>query len=289
MWRNARPCGLDPINMDIAQLSDGLTKAEHGIFRTPRVGAVSYQDAQHDLTFDLEERSYWFRHRNDCIAALVARHPPPGVLLDVGGGNGFVSQRLLSDGFDTVLLEPGERGARNARLRRHLPIVVCATLEDARMRPGSLGGVGAFDVIEHIEHPEEFCDEVARLLSPDGMLYATVPVGQWLWSAADVEAGHYRRYSASSVRALLERRFNIVQLTHFFRPLVLPLLLFRALPYRLGLRRHQVLKSGTEHAIGRSGISRILSLLLAGEVERIRSGNPLKIGTSCLVAARRRR
>jgi 2-polyprenyl-3-methyl-5-hydroxy-6-metoxy-1,4-benzoquinol methylase len=274
--------------MDVAQFAEGLTQAELGIYRTARAGMVSYRDELHDLTVELEDRSVWFRHRNDCIAALVARHPPPGALLDVGAGNGFVSARLLADGFDTVLLEPGELGARNARVRRRLPIVLCATLEEAGIRAGAFGGVGAFDVIEHIEHPSEFCDAVARVLSPGGMLYATVPVGAWLWSTADVEAGHFRRYSATSLRTLLERRFDIIQLSYFFRPLVLPLFLFRALPYRLGLRSRPLLQAATEHATHGGFLSRTLSRLLATEVPHVHAGHRLWPGTSCLVAARKR-
>ncbi len=275
--------------MDIAELAEGLTEVEPGLFRSVRTEEVSYRDEAHDLYLDLEERSLWFRHRNVCIAALVERHPPPGILLDVGGGNGFVSKRLLSEGVDTILLEPGERGARNARLRRGLPVVIWATLADARIRPGSLGGVGAFDVLEHLEHPEQFCDEVADLLSPDGMLYATVPVGRWLWSPADIDAGHHRRYSEKSLKKLLEPRFEILHLSHFFRPLVLPLFLFRALPYRLGIaRRRQLLPTATEHAAGKATLSRALQLLHASEVRYIRSGRALQTGASCLVAARRR-
>src|SRR5450755_374046 len=117
--------------MDILRISDGLTQTESGIFRTQRHETISYQDEQHDLYVEIEERSFWFRHRNDCIAALLRRHPPSGAVLDVGGGKGFVWQGLLAGGFEPVLSEPGELGARNARVRRHLPLVVCATVEEA--------------------------------------------------------------------------------------------------------------------------------------------------------------
>jgi Methyltransferase domain len=169
-------------------------------------------------------------------------------------------------------------------------LVVCATVEEARFHPESFGAVGAFDVIEHIERPEGFCDEIASILSRDGMLYATVPAGQWLWSSADRDAGHYRRYSEASLRRLLEPRFDVVYLTFFFRPLLLPLFLFRALPYRLGLARNRpILSTAVEHASAQGLLSRVLQQLLASEVERIRDGCAARIGASCLVAARKRR
>ena len=57
----------------------------------------------------IEESSFWFKHRNACIEAAVKCHPPRsgGPIFDVGGGNGFVTLGLIRAGFETVLVEPG--------------------------------------------------------------------------------------------------------------------------------------------------------------------------------------
>lgn len=140
----------------------------------------------------VEDESFWFRHRNDCIAALVRRNRPSGPVLDVGGGNGFVTRRLMDEGLDATLLEPGIAGATNAKWRRCLPEVVCATLEDVAFPDTCIPAIGAFDVLEHIEDDRAFIGEVYRVLILGGLYFATVPAHSWLWSAADVHAGHFR-------------------------------------------------------------------------------------------------
>lgn len=97
---------------------------------------------------------------------MVRRHPPDGLLLDVGGGNGYVAQRLVRDGWPVALLEPGVQGATNARLQRGLERVVCADFFQARISPGSVGAVGLFDVIEHVEDDRAMVEELARVLPP---------------------------------------------------------------------------------------------------------------------------
>ena len=250
--------------------------------------SISYPEEGHDTCYGVEDASFWFRHRNDCIAALVRRYPPPAgtALLDIGGGNGFVSQRLLQEGHDVALLEPGSAGARNAQLRRGLPNVLCATLEDAGFAAGSFGAAGLFDVIEHVENDRAFLLDVRELLSPGGRLYLSVPCHSWLWSGADAQAGHYRRHTLGTLADLLGKGFRIEYATYFFAPLVLPQFLLRALPYRLGRgRRNAVLSPETEHGTGDGPLVRAMERLLRPEVRRIANGRQIRFGASALLAA----
>lgn len=274
--------------MDIQDISSSLREDDDGIFRSERQATVSYTEDGHDLCFGIEDDSFWFRHRNDCIAALVGNNPIPaaGAILDLGGGNGFVAQRLRAEGHDVVLMEPGNVGACNARLRRGLPQVVCATLEDSGFRECSFGAVGMFDVIEHIEEDRAFLEKVQSLLVPGGRLYLTVPCHQWLWSRADTNAGHFRRHTLGSLSSLLAGKFRIDYASYFFAPLVVPQLLLRAIPHRLGLdRRHAMLSTQTEHGGGEGPIVRMLEGLLAREAGRIAKGYRINFGASALLAA----
>lgn len=272
--------------MDIQEASSKLHLSGDGIYRSARNVSVSYAEDGHDLCFGVEDGSFWFRHRNNCIAALVGNHPPSGTILDLGGGNGFVAQRLVAEGHDVVLLEPGNVGASNARLRRDLPQVVCATLEDAGFRERSFGAVGMFDVIEHVEDDRAFLDTVRPLLVPGGRLYLTVPCHQWLWSRADIDAGHFRRHTMASLSALLAGNFRVDYASYFFAPLVVPQLLLRALPHRLGLdRHHAVLSTEAEHGGGEGLVVRMLQGLLASEVRRIARRDRIAFGASALIAA----
>ena len=156
--------------MRILEICPTLALDEDGIYTTIGSNHVSYPQDGHASCMQVEDHSFWFQHRNACIAALVSSHPFDGTLLDLGGGNGFVSKMLRDAGHDVVLLEPGHTGALNARRQRQLDQVVCATVQQAAFPPGSFGAIGLFDVIEHIDHDRAFLRELAPLLCPGGRL-----------------------------------------------------------------------------------------------------------------------
>ncbi len=59
---------------------------------------ISYPLSGHRIMAELEETSFWFNHRNDVLMTAIRRFPPPGPILDVGGGNGYVSLALKRAG-----------------------------------------------------------------------------------------------------------------------------------------------------------------------------------------------
>ena len=60
------------------------------------------------------------------------------------------------------------------------------------------------------------CLEAARrALAPNGVLIVTVPAYMFLWSPADDLNHHRRRYTAKSLRAVIDPRFSISHLTYF--------------------------------------------------------------------------
>ncbi len=276
------------VTIDLRQFSSALSYGDDGIWRSGRSEAVSYPVDGNVACLQLEEGSFWFNHRNRCIAAAIRKHPPSGPVFDVGGGNGYVSGGLVAEGFETILVEPGIEGARAAR-RRGLSTVVCATLSAATFRPGSLPAVGLFDVVEHIEHDSVFLREVHGALAPGGKVYLTVPAYRWLWSSEDEQAGHFRRYTLrSATQALMDSGFRIEYATYFFRWLPLPIFLLRTLPSALGLRRKADAATHTsEHASGSGTTRSVLDRALAGEVAAIKAGQTIGFGGSILLVASR--
>jgi SAM-dependent methyltransferase len=273
--------------VDIASIAPGLELREDGIWYSPDAQPVSYPAEGHVACIALEDGSFWFRHRNRCIVAAVRAFPPPdgGTIFDIGGGNGFVARGLLDAGFDTVLLEPGTAGAHNAQ-RRGVPQIICATTETAQLRDDSLPAVGLFDVIEHIEDDVAFLKSLRAKLRRGGRLYATVPAYQALWSKDDVHAGHFRRHTRDSIaRTIASAGFETDFATHIFRPLPLPIFLFRALPDRLGIAssREKRKRNESEHQVSGGTISRALDRVLASEVREISAARPIRFGGSCLV------
>ena len=197
--------------------------------------------------------------------------PPQGVLLDVGGGNGFVTRRILDEGYPAALVEPGPTGAFNAKTHRCIPDVYCTTFEAMGLRPGSVGAIGCFDVLEHIAEPAALVSRSHAALRPEGDFYLTLPAWGWLWSASDKEAGHFRRYDRAGIADLLSPGFEILQVTALFSVLTLPVLLLRALPFRLGLGGGP-LKPETEHGSGNGPMTQWIKRRLDRELARIRAG-----------------
>ena len=273
----------------IAARAPDLSRDASGIWVSRQTQAISYPTSGNDDCYQVEDSSYWFRHRNECISVLVRRFPPPGPILDVGGGNGYVTRRLIDEGFATSLLEPGPRGAWNAKIRRGIPEVICATLSDAGLPAQSIGGVGCFDVVEHVEDDRSFLREVHRLLQPGGMLYLTVPAHGWLWSASDVTAGHYRRYTRTTLNELLrDNGYEPLYASYLFRVLTLPVLLLRALPFRLKRGGGgSMLSSDAEHGTNGGLTVSAIEALLRRESKLIAGGASIGVGTSLLAVARK--
>lgn len=269
----------------IDQLTHKLELGEDGIWFSKACSEVSYPASGNQDCFEIEESSFWFQHRNRCLVACVRTFPPQGVIFDIGGGNGFVSAGLQADGWDSVVVEPGRRGALNAR-QRGLKGIICSTLEDAEFRDHSLPAIGVFDVIEHIQEERPFLLTLRRLLMKDGRIYITVPAFNWLWSSDDVFAGHHRRYTLSSVRRALEcAGLEVEFASYIFAFLPLPVFLVRSIPSRLGLRSPVGPNSARQHSSLPSART-VADFALDWELKAIRQRRPIPFGASCLVVAK---
>ena len=276
------------MDVNLGEIAD-LQRSDNGIWRSARrgkVAEVSYPSGGNTDYLGIEESSFWFSHRNRCIALTVGNFPPEGAIFDIGGGNGFVAKGLAEAGFDVVLVEPGEEGARNAR-QRGLAQVVCATLEDAEFRDGSLPAAGLFDVLEHVEDDAAFLRQLHAKLVPGGRLYISVPAYRLLWSVEDDYAGHFRRYRLAELRQVLETAgFHIDFATYIFWFLPLPILLMRSLPSRLGIvGEYDARRTEREHIRQSTIGTKLTNWLCKWELARLRQAEKLPLGGSCLVAA----
>jgi SAM-dependent methyltransferase len=275
--------------IDIRTITEGLTLGGDGIWYSAGTAQISYPADANDVYAAVEDTSFWFKHRNNCIDVVVKAFPPRdhGPIVDMGGGNGFVSAALVASGFDVVLVEPGSRGASNAK-RRGLDLVVCASTETARFKLRSLSAVGLFDVLEHIRDDLAFLRSIHGILKQGGRLYVTVPAYSLLWSAEDVSAGHWRRYSLSSICEVVKGAgFEIEFASYVFRLLPFPIALFRALPFRFGFARSEktAQQVASDHVVSSGGLARILDVAWNAEIKKLRNRKPMRFGGSCLLVA----
>ena len=270
----------------IEAISTNLEMREPGIWFAKSCSRVSYPESGSALNFEVEQYSFWFRHRNRCISAVLKRFPPAGAVFDIGGGNGFVTLAIRDMGYEAVLVEPSIVGVQNA-VKRGLSPVICATLEDAGFCPQTLPAAGMFDVVEHIADDRSFLSTMHRLLIPGGRLYITVPAYNILWSDEDDYAGHYRRYTRHTLtRALKDAGFHVEYVTYIFAMLPLPIFVLRSLPCRFGLRRGiNVEQQRREHRQMRGIIGRLVGLLFETELHVIRRSSQIPFGSSCMAVA----
>lgn len=270
----------------LSTLAPDLVRHDDGIWRAPRHSPLDYPDHANAFCYGVEADSFWFNYRNRFITETVRQFPPAGPIADIGAGNGYVSLALQRAGFDTMVIEPGPDGARNAR-RRGLDPVICATLQDAGFRPHALDAAGLFDVLEHVEDDERFLRDVHELLRAGGRLYLTVPAFRFLWSAEDDLVGHHHRYAVGDLcRRLRRSGFSVDYATYLFSPLPLPLFLLRTLPSRLGWRsRLDPEQTAAELRPAAALAVRAVNALLDAEVAMVRRRRRIPLGTSCLVAA----
>ncbi len=249
---------------------------------------VSYPQDGNELCLGIEDNSFWFRHRNNVITSLVKAFFPNGAVFDVGGGNGYVAIAMQRAGIETVLVEPGARGSRNAKARG-LNVVIQSTLEDCEFRDQTIPAFGLFDVLEHIETDSQFLKSLYGQLLPNGYLYVTVPAYNFLWSIDDDSAQHYRRYTVRKLTQRLESTgFTVRYCSYFFCVLMPAVFIFRTIPSRFRFRRSNDFSSIKQEHAERAGIAGVvLEQALAYELHRIEKKKSLPTGSSCVAVAQK--
>jgi SAM-dependent methyltransferase len=142
-----------------------------------------------------------------------------GRVLEVGAGNGGSIRYLLGDVTDWLCLEPDPRFA--AKLREEIESGaiprVCrmqaATLQD--LPPDQyFDTILYIDVMEHLADDDREATLAAKHLAPGGALIILSPAHQFLFSPFDEAAGHYRRYSRSSLAAIAPSSLEQIKLIY---------------------------------------------------------------------------
>ncbi len=146
---------------------------------------------------------FWLRCQVDLQLGSIAKALRPamsklkGDILDVGAGESPWREWLPRDctycGIDV-------RNADDYGMRMRQDVIYF----DGRTIPfpdGRFDGAICIEVLEHVEEPELFMAEIARVLKPQSTLLLTVP-----WSARRHHIPHdYHRFTRERLRILLER------------------------------------------------------------------------------------
>jgi SAM-dependent methyltransferase len=230
----------------------------------------------------LEAGSFWFRSRNRYIIwALQHYFPKAGSFLEIGCGTAFVLSGIAQTCPDMRIAgsEIFSQGLAFAALR--LPGAELMQM-DARSIPyvAEFDSIGAFDVLEHIVDDEMVLRETNKALKSGGGLLLTVPQHQFLWSPADENARHVRRYSSRDLKEKVERAgFKVMRMTSFVS-FLLPLMLVS----RWAKRNASGKEASAELALAPS-LDALLEQVMRLELLLIKTGINLSIGGSLLLIA----
>ncbi|MEL6559557.1 MAG: class I SAM-dependent methyltransferase [Bacteroidota bacterium] len=269
--------------LKIEDISNSLVEIKPGLWTVrDLIDDISYPEINHEIQKDFQQNSFWYTHRSNCLKELL-RNFPSSAMLDIGGSNGQLTI-ALRELTQTVLMEPGETGIRNA-LASGLRPVIHASLQDAQLKNDSLPAAGIFDVLEHIEDDLSFLNSINDALEPGGRLYISVPAFQLLWSDFDTSVGHYRRYSKKTLtKTLKQAGFEVEFFSYMFYALPVPMWLFRKIFRRTRSSSH---KNVDLHKSRGSFIGKILRILLSPELGIIKSRKSVPLGSSCICVAKK--
>lgn len=281
-----------PQRNKFSQLSDisDLYFAENGIWYSKHniPSSISYPTEGNKNLQNVEDASYWFQHRNQIIwQALQKTGVRPSWLLDVGGGNGYVSEFLEKQGVPSVVLEPGEVGALNSVMKT-VSGVINTSFENAHFKKDSVPAVGLFDVLEHFENDKALLGNIFQCLQPSGIVVIAVPAHKYLWSEADEFAGHFRRYTLDSLSSTLESvGYKCIFKSYFFSPLILPILVFRTLKTLIYKKTDSAKVAATDHGVEGGLAVKILKVILKLELILFKKFGKIPFGASVIAIGRK--
>jgi SAM-dependent methyltransferase len=136
---------------------------------------------------------------NRYLAGLIRRFgEDTTAVLDFGAGIGTFSDSLPIPPARVTCVEP-DTEARSTLAARGFR--VAGTLED--LPDGGFSYAFTLNVLEHIEADGAAVAGLYRVLAPGGRLFVYVPAFALLKTAMDTAVGHYRRYRARELMALL--------------------------------------------------------------------------------------
>jgi len=136
---------------------------------------------------------------NEYLTRLVRQATESRDLIDFGAGIGTFSKRLRSAGYHVTCIEPDPLQRQELREQGFESFDSIVSIPN-----DSASFIFSLNVFEHIEHDAVAIREVRQKLKPGGTLLIYVPAFECLWTSLDDKVGHYRRYTKTTLRRLVE-------------------------------------------------------------------------------------
>jgi SAM-dependent methyltransferase len=244
----------------------------------------------YDELAQVEDRHWWFLARRQIVWSLMDRFVDGGTqrrlrICELGCGTGG-NLTAVAWKHDVVGVECSELALAYARRKLGDRVRQGSLPDGVDLPPASCDVVLLTDVLEHIEDDANSAAAALRLLKPGGIVIATVPAYQWLYSPRDAQHQHFRRYGKSEFRSLWTGvDAEILLLSHYNT------LLFA--PGAVSRLASKVWRSGSaEQANGdlrvpAPRVNRLLAHTMASEINLL-GRVPLPFGLSLVAVVRKR-
>jgi SAM-dependent methyltransferase len=149
--------------------------------------------------------------------------------------------------------------------------------------PGSFDIVLITDVLEHIENDAASAAAALELVRPGGIVVATVPAYQWLYSPRDAHHHHFRRYGKNQFRVLWNRVDSQIELLSHYNTALFP----AAAAVRLATKVSQRSSEPGDISVPPRAINEQLALLMQCEANLL-GRVPMPFGLSLVTVVRKR-
>ncbi len=236
------------------------------------------------VLYEQERRYWWFQGRLAIVREVLARWAPRRRYraLNLGCGTGAVTEALAGEA-DVVSLDLSPAALSFCR-KVGLARLVSADAQRVPLASAAFDVVLALDILEHLPDDARGAREIARVLAPGGVLVASCPAFEALWSGFDDLAMHQRRYTRPRLVRELRKAGLDVELSSYFNTWLLPAAIAHRVRDRVAARR---VDPDTALPQVPPLMNGLLARLFASEGRWIR-GTGLPAGLSVLAVARKR-
>lgn len=197
------------------------------IFDSCLNSSLSTYDADHlNVLEKVEQHHFWFQYRREKICQIFQKYVHKNArILEVGGGTGFIAQKLINLGFSIEMGDIHLNGLQYAGQKGISKLYQFDLFQPPFQEEFDL--ICLFDVLEHLSDDRQALLSLKKMVRPGGLMIFTVPAHMWLWSREDVIAGHKRRYTKKKLEQLFHAsNLAPLHISYFFSA-ILPFLYLR--------------------------------------------------------------
>ena len=166
---------------------------------------------------ELEDKYWWHVAKRSWATQLLQSYAtPPSEIIEGGIGAAGNLLRWQDMGYKVIGLDFLEESVKHASSLGLASVYQHDLHERWPVQQDSAQAIVLLDVLEHLKYPVLALRNAAETLKEDGRIIFTVPAYPILYSDWDERLGHYRRYTADTIRQqAFEAGLRVEKLSHW--------------------------------------------------------------------------